>query len=247
MEKCSYCSLPFHSAEESRKHFCCTRFFLHQKNSSNIIAFQSWLDNFIQDNNQKITQLQNTVVELKQKTEKLDKKIDEHNAEYKRWKAIHSKNSHLMLLSLLNVGNKPQLDWIEWHKEIFSIDRSSLENIFMGNNLFDIFLNETKRFYSPIKRQTEIPIRVFPEKKNNIYVFIDEKWQKMDKIQIQQIIDYYSFRIGEQWIYWRKNTPKNENYTNIYNKYISFKWTPLSDDKKKLKIIKMLYETLNTE
>lgn len=201
--------------------------------------------------------LTNKINDLTLQVADISAKIDQHDLEYQKWKRqnqrIHLKNIKSQLKCL-----SPQNDWMSWIECNFNINEQSVARLFDNINLMDAFELELRFFYKNIillntaadclisydHDDDVIPIKCFPEKPNDVYIYEEKSWRKMIKQDIQFCIDLYCRLIRTPLLLWKKNrNPNNEIDRIRYEKYCSFKWSVLNNDRWKKQFIRSIYQS----
>ena len=149
------------------------------------------------------------IVHLTKKYEKLEEKVKnmEKMANYKKKMHINE---------YLKNTKKPIITYTEWVNQL-EVSEYDL------NQLFENDLKTCIKSVLEDMLDSDMPLVAFREKKNEIYIYDDEKWHAITKEEFNRLISIVSHRVLKKYVSWAdKNkeifdeNPKNQELSMIY-------------------------------
>ena len=122
------------------------------------------------------------------------------------------KSSSLQLSSLYT----PTINYLDWIKTL-EPSQDHMENIFTQGFIQGISIIICEL----IEQSIQPPIHINSNKKNQFYIFQNDKWCQIDKKQFEMFIDLIQSKLFKLFKKWKEDNPKYalEEYSELLSKY----------------------------
>jgi hypothetical protein len=234
---CSHCGKGYKTRSYLEKHLSLCE-FIHKK-TTNVLWNEEEMPS-----QQKMYSI---LLELAQKYNKLEEKVDELN----KW--VVKKKKKINILEWLNVNITPSILFENLLDKIYITDEH-IDHLF--NNSFYDTLNEILEKYIYNINENETPLFVFIQNNNTFYIYdkIDEKyiWIELSKEKLIKFLNKIQMKISKKLYEWKKihneEIKENEKLSQIYDKAtIKLMSMEFKQENTLCKIKSMMYSKMKTD
>lgn len=122
------------------------------------------------------------------------------------------KSSSLQLSTLYT----PTLQYLEWIKTL-EPSHDHMESVFSQGFIQGISIIICEL----IEQSIQPPIHINKNKKNQFYIYQNDKWCQLEKKQFETFIDIIQFKLFKLFKQWKEDNPKYllDDYSDILSKY----------------------------